>query len=478
MYTIFRVATRIGQLAQEISRLNPWWREPMWSERDPDLRDAVATGLGYRHQVLNDLEPGGLYILRGPRRVGKTVAVKQCIQDLLTDGIAPTSIVRVAADGWTAKELRTVVQNTALPPVPRGHRRTWFFDEISAVAGDWAQQIKWLRDNDTEFHDSTVVLTGSNASALTGAAGILAGRRGTSGSLDRTLLPIGFRTFVALVNQAIPTTQLAPSHLRTPSARTAFNETLPWLDDLVRLWELYLSYGGFPRAVAAAANGVPIPTSLAEDMFNVIAGDAFRNSKLSVTTEMALLERLWSAMASPANLSNIAADIGATHDVVVRHVTYLGDSYLSWRCAQRSDQGWLPRERAQDKIYAIDPLVARLAHLRNPERTDIDPTVLTEMQLGMAIRRSIIRTNPIALNDDFLFHVRTPARKEIDFVSRDLAGVAIEGKYVEHGGWRGEAATVNASEWDGILCTRNVLDLDRDQAWAVPAAILAYTLDT
>lgn len=37
---------------------------------------------------------------------------------------------------------------------------------------------------------------------------------------------------------------------------------------------------------------------------------------------------------------------------------------------------------------------------------------------------------------------------------------------------------IDASEWDGILCTRNVLDLDRDQAWAVPAALLAYTLDT
>jgi uncharacterized protein len=473
------VPTKIGQLAQEISRLNPWWREPTWVAFDPDLRDVAATGLGYRHRVLDDLQPGCVYLLRGPRRVGKTVAVKQYIDELLNNGTPATSIVRIAADGWAAREIRTVVQNTALPPVPRGHLRTWFFDEISAVTGDWAQQIKWLRDNDGDFRDSTVVLTGSNASALTDAAGTLAGRRGTGDALDRTLLPIGFRTFVALVRGALPdTTQLLPSQLRTPAARAAYNEILPWLDELVRLWELYLSYGGFPKAVAAAADGMPIPSSVAEDMFNVIAGDAFRNSKLSVTTEMALLERLWSAMASPANLTKVANDIGVSPDVVVRHVGYLGDSYLSWRCTQRAENAWLPRERAQDKIYAIDPLVARLAHLRNPERSDIDPTVLTEMQIGMAIRRSVIRANPIALNDDFLFHARTPARKEIDFVSRYLAGVAIEGKYIEDGGWHAESATVHASEWDGILCTRNVLDLDRDQAWAVPAALLAYTLDT
>jgi uncharacterized protein len=473
------VATKIGQHAQEISRLNPWWREATWAEHDPDLRDVAATGLGHRHSVLDDLLPGCLYILRGPRRVGKTVAVKQHIQELLTSGVPPTSVVRIAADGWGSKEIRTVVQNTALPLLPSGHRRTWFFDEISAVTGDWAQQIKWLRDNDSAFRDSTVVLTGSNASALTSAAGTLAGRRGIGASLDRTLLPIGFRTFVALVRGPLPDMkQLAPSQLRTPAARAVFRDLLPWLDDLVRLWELYLAYGGFPKAVAAAADGMPIPSSLADDMFNVLAGDAFRNSKLSVTTEMALLERLWSAMASPANLSNVANDLGVSPDIVVRHVGYLGDAYLSWRCAQRADHAWVPRERAQDKIYAIDPLVARLAHLRNSERNDIDPTVLSEMQIGMAIRRSVIRINPIALNDDFLFHVRTPTRKEIDFVSRELAGTAIEGKYVEDGRWHAEAATVNASEWNGILCTRNVLDLDSDEAWAIPAALLAYTLDT
>jgi uncharacterized protein len=60
-------------------------------------------------------------------------------------------------------------------------------------------------------------------------------------------------------------------------------------------------------------------------------------------------------------------------------------------------------------------------------------------------------------------------------VSRELAGTAIEGKYVEDGRWHAEAATVNASEWNGILCTRNVLDLDGDEAWAVPAALLVQT---
>jgi hypothetical protein len=66
------------------------------------------------------------------------------------------------------------------------------------------------------------------------------------------------------------------------------------------------------------------------------------------------------------------------------------------------------------------------------------------MQIGMCIRRAIIARNPPALNDDFLFHVRTPSRKVIDFVACDLVGTAIEGKYCEDGRWHAKAATVNA----------------------------------
>ena len=474
------MSTKIGQLAQELARTNPWWRDATWHERDPDLRESISGGVTYRSNVLSSLSTGCLYILRGPRRVGKTVAVKQEIENLLASGTPATSIVRVAADGWEAKDLRTLLQNTALPLSPVGQQRYWFIDEVSAVVGPWDQQIKWLRDNDTEFRGDTVVLTGSNATALTAATGALAGRRGAAGNLDRTLLPVGFRTFVKLVkgDDAPKAASLPMDRLHAPLASDTYRALVPWLDDLVDLWETYILRGGFLKSVVATVRGEPIPAGFVEDLFHVVSADAFKTSRLSALTEMALLERLWTSMASPTNLSNIGKDLEITHDTVARHVSYLRDAFLLWQCPQRSESRWLPKERAQDKIYAVDPIMARLAHLRNPQRADIDPTILTEMQLGMAIRRRALAERPNAGNDEFVFHVRTPARKEIDFVSESLGSVAIEGKYCEDGGWRREAATVNASQWDGILATRNVLDIGDDRAWAVPAGMLAYLLDT
>ena len=474
------MVTSLGQIATELSRTNPWWRGTGWSSTDVDLRPVQARALGYRSTSLDGLEPGGLYLLRGPRRVGKTVAVKQTIEDLIAAGTTATAIVRVAADGWSAKDVRTVVQNVALPPAAIDQQRWWFLDEITAVTGDWAQQIKWLRDNDTGFAAATVVLTGSSAAQLTAASGVLAGRRGGIDHADRTLLPMGFATFARLMDPSLPSPpRLALSELRDPVATSVYGLLIPWLDLLTRTWELYLTYGGFPVAVAAARDGKAVPQSFVNDIFDVIYKDAFANSGLSTTTTTALVERVMLAMASPLSMSGVAADLDLGHESVRRHIAYLRDAYLVWACPQKDPRSWTPREKAQDKVYAIDPLVARLAHLRNDQRLDIDPTVLTEMQLGMAVHRAAYAAGHPWADDEFLFHARTPARKEIDFVAAPFAGVALEGKYSDTGRWVGEAATVNASGWDGILATRSVLDTSSgSKAWAVPAAFLAYSIDT
>lgn len=480
------MATRIGQVAQEIARMNPWWRSPRWEETDPDLRHVRDSGLEYRSPCLDNLEQGGLYLLRGPRRVGKTVSVKQAVQSLLAAGVPPLTIVRFAADGWMASDLRTLIQNVALPPAPPGTTRWWFIDEVTAVKGDWATQIKWLRDNDPAFAEATVILTGSNAEGLTSAAGTLAGRRGRVPDTDRTLLPMGFRTFAQLLQPELATLPRLPiGRLRSREAAEAYQSALPWLDDLVKLWEVYLQYGGFPAAAAAARQAQPIPSWFVDDLFSVLHRDAFAASRLSESQTSALVSRLWESMASPVSTSSIGADVDVSHDAVARHIGYMRDAYLLWSCPQTAGDSYIRRDRSPEKLYAIDPVIARLAHLRNPARQDMDVTILAEMQVGMALRRATFASGWPWTADEVIFYYRTKGRKEIDFVGEPLSGSAVEGKYVESGKWRGEAAVINSSEWTGILTTRNVLDCTGTapdagpgSAWAVPAAILAGLADT
>ena len=473
--------TKLGRLAQDLADLNPWWRSLAWADADPDLRAARSTGLDYQSACLQDLEPGGLYVLRGPRRVGKTVATKQAISRLVASGVPPLSIVRLAVDGWAATDLRTVVQNVTLPRIPEGRHRWWFIDEITGMAGDWAAAIKWLRDNVDAFRDATVVVTGSSAPRLTEAIGLWAGRRGTVVDGDRTMLPIGFRTFVDLLLHGGPShaPRLPLADVRSRAAVDAFDQLVPWLGDLTRLWDLYLQYGGFPEAVAAADAGIGIPTPFVEDLFSVIFRDVLRDSQAGETAATDLFSRLMAGMASPANHRQVGMDVAMSHQTVARHIAYLTNGYLSWSCPQKHEGLWLPLPKAQAKVYAIDPIVARLPHLRRSTRPDVEVTVLNEMMVGMAVRRAAVESGQSWNGDEFLFHARTPTRKEIDFVSPLLGGAAIEGKFIEDGTWKGDAATLDASPWKGILATRSVLDTrDPDRAWAVPSGLLAYLIDT
>jgi predicted AAA+ superfamily ATPase len=474
------MATKIGQHARYIAEMNPWWRAGDWRKRDQDLKEATDSGLVYRPDALSGLTSGALYLLRGPRRVGKTVTVKQTVADLLDRGVPPKSVVRMAVDGWSASELRTAIQNVALPPTPEGAHRWWFIDEVTAVTGDWATEIKTLRDNDPDFRAATVVLTGSSAAALTAASGVLAGRRGHVADVDRTLLPMGFRTFASTLDPSLNTLpRITPDQIHSQAAAGAYEEVLPWLNVLIRLWETYLEYGGYPPSVAAAKANQPIPKWFVKDLFDVMHRDAFAKSQLDGNQTSALVERIWQSIATSLNEQNVGASLGLDSKRVSRHVDYLRDAYLSWVCPQL-DEEWVAKNRTQDKVYPIDPLIGRLAHLRNAHRSDLDLTVLAEAQLGLAMRRSLITSGTSWTEDSTLFYFRTSSRQEVDFVSEHFGGAAIESKYIDDGKWASESVTLTASPYRGIVATRSVLDLSGgdDSTWAVPAAFLAVLIDS
>jgi hypothetical protein len=84
-----------------------WWRQSHgWELDDPDLRSIRDSRLKYEPATLEGMAPDGLYVLRGPRRVGKSVEVKRAIARLIDSGVAPRQIIHFACDGLKVRELR------------------------------------------------------------------------------------------------------------------------------------------------------------------------------------------------------------------------------------------------------------------------------------------------------------------------------------------------------------------------------------
>lgn len=463
-----------GEVQQMLAATNRWWRNPTaWSQDDPDLREADGAPFRYGAGILDDLVPGGLYMLRGPRRVGKSVEIKRAIEALIASGTAPRRILHAAVDGWRAADLGRLVA-AARPLVPQAGHRVWFIDEITGITDGWPERIKWLRDNDPQFRSDTVVLTGSSAADLTASIKALAGRRGNAEDPDRMLLPMGFRTFARLVADEPIATEiglLRVADLTPRRLREAAHALVPWLDLLVGAWEAYLMVGGFPAAVSSYIVARESAPPLVRGLLDVVHGDAFRRADWSRAQTAGFMRRIAQGLCTPLNHVTVAEYIGVSPFSVRRRLEELREAFVVWPCFQ--EDALRPKLGTQSKTYFTDPVYAQLG-LDAP----LDAGVLSEQQLGMALWRSLERERPGSYveSDRVLFH-RTRTRREIDFVGPGFGGCAIESKYVD-GRWRRDAQTLQASCWRGFLATRTELNLDDPEVAAIPASMLAWLIDS
>ena len=329
-----------GWIQQTLSDGNRWWRDARgWSGRDQALRAAREAPYRYVSDVLSNLVPGGLYVLRGPRRVGKSVEVKQAIEALIADGVDPRRIVHMSVDGWAADDLVRLVR-ASRSLLPDADRRYWFIDEITSIADGWPHRIKWLRDNDPLFHEDTVVLTGSSSSDLSESIGILAGRRGRILDSDRVLLPMGFRTFMRLAwASEAPTidVRLRVGDLDPARLGGACYALAPWLDVLVDAWDTYLWVGGFHREVTSYLISRDVDGVFEHELLEIVHRDALRRASWSRTETSAFLRRMTKSLSSLVNHSSAARDLGVTPPTMKSRIDDLCAAFVLWPCHREKD---------------------------------------------------------------------------------------------------------------------------------------------
>lgn len=468
-----------GQLRRLLTDASTWWRNPeAWQQDDSDLREVGGSPFRYEPSPLSGLQPGGLYVLRGPRRVGKSVEVKRAISATMKAGVNPRLVFFCSCDGLTAHDLLRLIAVGQSGAAPLEGERYWFLDEVTAVPG-WAAVIKRLRDGDPVFSRSCVVLSGSSARDLREATKALAGRRGDALDSDRLLLPMDFRSFGRSIGvvENVPEASLRPKDLRGVVGEEAIAELFPFFAQLDDAWQIFLQVGGFPRAVRDFVDSASVSDAFAQAMWEVISGDAFQATEMSDGQVAEFIERLVHGLASPLNASAIARDVGLSDNHRVNdRIGALGTALVTWRCHQI--RRGLPNLRAQEKVYFVDPLLARLPSLRDGRRHAPDDSVLTEQQLGLHLLRSVGEEGPSALLDaDTVMYERVSSGAEIDFVGPGIE-IGFEAKYID-GPWRRAAQTLR-SRGGGVFATRSVVDLsdgrEDDAVWAVPVGILAWLL--
>lgn len=464
-----------AQLARLLTERNSWWANPEWERDDPDLRPLRATPFTYRPEPLRGITPGGLYLLLGPRRVGKTVELKRAVAAVIEAGAAPRQVTFLSCDGLRAADLRRAVGVARnLTRVVAGPRY-WFIDEVTSVPG-WPAVIKDLRDG-TDFRDACVVLTGSSSRDLQDAVDHLAGRRGDDAiGVERLLLPMPFRSFCHMTGHPENLPDVEPFRPRDvfDSGRDALEQLAPRWPELADQWELYLAVGGYPQAVRTFVERGAVAPAFRRDLWDVIRGEAFRSSRMTDAETLGLVARLAEGLGGPLNLSRITRDVGlSSHHLVEDRITSLTAAFLAFRCYR--EEAGRPNLGAQRKLYFVDPLVATLAQERDRSYPVPDVPYLSEQQLALALARAVERERPgsFVAQTEVRFWRNPISGTEVDFVGPALAA-GFESKYVD-AGWRRETQALIHRQRGGIVATRGALALD-DDAFAVPAGLLVWLL--
>ncbi|SDN21574.1 AAA family ATPase [Allokutzneria albata] len=487
---------RDDEIRARLREVNPWWRassggDPLgWVASDRVLRDRDRYDLGYRSSVLDDIANGPvddkLVVLRGPRRVGKSVALKDTVVTLCgRDDVDPRQVIYLPADGMQARHLRRTFvlgrELTRSVDHARPRPRMWLLDEVTGI-DDWTAVLKYQRDN-TPVGDDTVVCTGSSWSDTGDVErDLLAGRAGaTAQRRTRLLFPMRFRDVLAATRPELGRpAPIAPWQLQGPMAKKLATELELSTDDLDLAWQSYLTSGGFPRAVAEHTRDGMVSQSFLEDLAAWLHRDVDHDASPDSISK--LLAEIQHRSTSPLNRRSTAEHLGypnaQTFDVRLNRLTR---SFAGLWCHQITDTG-ARISGSQSKFYLTDPVLGWLGHRLRAGLPEPSMTALTESTLATAMALAIDDAQPGRWTSaDTIGYVRTGSGNEVDLgpVPVPTRGVEqqttpVEAKWVSHG-WRTEARVIEAKYGRGIVATKDITDFE-NPSWAIPVPVLALML--
>src|SRR5574341_2688014 len=167
------------ELSENLRSLNPWW-EGLPGKELPTFKRWPFVRL--KRLLARGMTPAT--ILRGPRRVGKTILLRQLIEALLAEGVPAQTILYVPFDELpTLRGLKEpvlditrwyegeVLRSTFNQAARKGSVAYLFLDEGQNLDA-WAPQVKNLVDN----HSVRVLVTGSSSLRIEAGRDSLAGR--------------------------------------------------------------------------------------------------------------------------------------------------------------------------------------------------------------------------------------------------------------------------------------------------------------
>ena len=325
-----------ADIRQRIERDNPWWADSAFIIAESKFPRRVYFE-PFKALALN---PGlqRAAVLLGPRRVGKTVMLRQLIHDAIGSGINAKSILYVSIDAPVYSRM-PLAKFLEFLPTQNGNSLV-IFDEIQYLK-DWEVHLKDLVDN---FPGTKFVASGSAAAALK----LKSAESGAGRFSDFMLPPLTFYEFVCFTGD--------DEKLVKWDAHTKQHKLLN-IEEMNARFVDYLNYGGYPEAALNPEIRQNADQFIRSDIIDkVLLKDL---PTLYGINQIPELNRLFSVLAYNAgnevSLDNIAKTSGISKPTISRYIEYLESAFLIIKLATVDDNCKTLKRERNFKVYLNNP---------------------------------------------------------------------------------------------------------------------------
>ena len=300
-----------------------FWEKSDWKLSDKHLSDLKSAPF-YRQLPPVDVTNGpALYVIRGPRQVGKSSWLKT----ILAGYPDPKKAFYLSCETIeNFQELSAILKSI------RTTRSLILLDEVSFVK-DWSRAIKYEIDSG---YRGVIIVTGSHAVDLRNGADLMPGRFGSGKEI--ILRSMTFDEFSLCRKQA-------------GWADLSHQESL----------KLYFRTGGMPAAVAESGPKGAVPQGAFDTYERWLIGDALKFGK-NKSFMQGLLSQIAITMTTGVSLQTLAKKTEiASHHTVQEYIQFLEDSFALRTCYALDQDTGASRFRKQKKFYFTDPIIFWIA---------------------------------------------------------------------------------------------------------------------
>jgi predicted AAA+ superfamily ATPase len=336
-------------IKERIKRDNPWWGGA--PEGIPEAAYRRRVYFPPFKALALDFSIKRATILLGPRRVGKTVIIKQLVHEAIINGVNPRSILYAGIDAPIYSGLPLEKFLSFMLPESNGQRLV-IFDEIQYLR-NWEVHMKDLVDN---YPQVKFVATGSAAAALR-----LKSTESGAGRFSEFMLPpLTFYEFLSFTGKDETLITKGEGSWYHATDITALNE------EFVN----YLNFGGYPEVVLSETVRRNAEQFIRNDIIDkVLLKDL---PSLYGINEIQQLNKLFSFLAynsgNEASLENISQESGLAKPTIKRYIEYLESAFLIIKLTTVDDNCRTLKRERNFKVYLNNPSMR--AALFAPIRSD------------------------------------------------------------------------------------------------------------